>query len=95
MPGMAAAQIEQKRTVLSFALGDSTSLQEVDVEKEIFTKTPILKAVISLFPPGHVRISYGPPPTQYAHGLSDLSRTCIGGESEVVRRRVVCVPTIY
>ena len=95
MPGMAAAQIEQKRTVLSFALGDSTSLQEVDVEKEIFTKTPILKAIVSLFPPEHVRISYGPPPTQYVHGLSDLSRTCIGGESEVVRRWIMPATLIY
>ena len=68
MPGMAAAQIEQKRTVLSLALGGSISLQEIHVEKEIFTKMPIPKAVISLFPSGHVRISYGPPPTLYAEG---------------------------
>ena len=65
MPGMAAAQIEQKRTVLSLVLGDSVSLQKIHVEKEIFTKMPIPRAVISLFPPDHVRISYGPPPILY------------------------------
>ena len=52
----------------------------------------ISKVVIPLFPPGHVRIFYDPPPTQYADGLSDLSRTCIGGESEVVRSWVMSAP---
>ena len=55
----------------------------------------ISKAIIPLFPTRHVRIFYGPPPTQYADGLSDLCRTCIGGESEVVRGQVMFVAAIY
>ena len=70
----------------------TTSLSKMLVrEKGIFTKSFILKAIISLFPSGHVRIFYGPPPTLYADGLSDLCRTCIGGESEVVRSQVMFV----
>ena len=68
-----------------FRLWDSIPSQKVSAKKGIFTKTFISKAIILLFPPGHVRIFYGPPPTLYADGLSDLCRTCIGGESEVVR----------
>ena len=45
----------------------------------MLTKTSLSKAITPLFPPGHVRISYGPPPTLYAHGLSDLYRRRVGG----------------
>ena len=61
------------------------SLSKRLTQKETFTKTPLSIAITLLFSLEHVRIFYGPPPTLYAEGLSDLSRTCIGGESEVVR----------
>ena len=78
-----------------FKLWDSILPPKGSYGKEIFTKISISKAIIPLFSPRHVRISYAPPPTQYAHGLSDLSRTCIGGESEVVRSRDVFVTSTH
>ena len=80
---------------LSFTLWGGIPFIEINVMKEMLTETSVSGAVIPLSPSVHVRIFYGLPPILYAEGLSNLYRTCIGGESEVVCSWGVFIAAMY